>query len=138
MEQQRKQMLQRCRAVAVFRPAQRPRFQRFSLEDPGKRPLCAGFFPCFSLGFGPFLDPGGAVRGLLHRVRQRLARKRLCTLRGRLRGAVHLLRGYLWARRRRRAAVEVQRHVRTFLQRETLKALARQRGQRHAAREPSG
>ena len=71
-------------------------------------------------------------RSLLARARKVIKRKRTKGLRGRLRGAALVLLSYLRSKRRTKAAVEIQRHVRTFLERETLQMMAKLRGQRHA------
>eukprot|EP00913_Durusdinium_trenchii_P031935 g29909.t1 len=70
----------------------------------------------------------------LVRARKAIRRRRLRGLRGCFRGTVVLLRSCHRARRRTWAAVEIQRHVRTFLERETLQIMAKYRGQRHAVR----
>lgn len=71
-------------------------------------------------------------RSMLARARFSIKKRRMKGLRGRLRGAVLVLRSYFRSKRRTRAAVEIQRHVRTYLERETLQMMAKLRGQRHA------
>ncbi|CAJ1382828.1 unnamed protein product [Effrenium voratum] len=71
---------------------------------------------------------------LLALVKRARKQKRLRGLRGCWRASAVALRSCHRARRRTKAAVEIQRHARTFLERETLTKVAKLRGQRHAAR----